>query len=63
MLSSLTAEESEAVPWFRVVAANGVISSLKLGAVGRLQIERLRAEGVEVSMRNKIVDFEQVRWG
>src|ERR1043165_3524497 len=44
ILATLTAEESEKLPWFRVVAANGVVSSTKLGAVGRRQIERLRAE-------------------
>ena len=36
-LSSLTSEESEELPWFRVVAANGAISTVKLGALGRRQ--------------------------
>lgn len=63
VLATLTPEESEGVPWFRVVAANGVIGSLKLGAVGRRQIQRLDAEGVAVSPRNKIVDFPSVAWG
>src|SRR4051794_39340841 len=57
ILASLTVEESERVPWFRVVAANGVVSSTKLGAVGRRQIERLRSEGVKVTPRNKVEDF------
>ena len=62
VLATLSDEESARLPWFRVVAANGVVSSMKLGAVGRRQIERLRAEGVEVSMRNKIVSFHEVAW-
>jgi methylated-DNA-protein-cysteine methyltransferase-like protein len=61
-LSSLTAEESGTLPWFRVVAANGVVSTVKLGAVGRRQIARLRAEGVAVTPRNKIEEFEAVVW-
>ena len=35
---------------------------MKLGAVGHRQIERLRSEGVEVSLRNKVVNFESVVW-
>jgi methylated-DNA-protein-cysteine methyltransferase-like protein len=62
VLARLTAEESERLPWFRVVAANGVVSTIKLGAVGRRQIERLRAEGVEVTLRNKVADFRGVAW-
>src|SRR5437879_5695576 len=46
VMARLTPEESQALPWFRVVAAKGVVSTTKLGAVGRRQIERLRAEGV-----------------
>ncbi len=62
VLATLPAEESEKLPWFRVVAANGVISSMKLGAVGRRQIERLRAEGVAISPQNKVIDFESAAW-
>jgi methylated-DNA-protein-cysteine methyltransferase related protein len=62
ILARFTAEESVRLPWFRVVAANGVISSLKLGAVGRKQIERLRVEGVLVTARSKVVDFAEIVW-
>jgi methylated-DNA-protein-cysteine methyltransferase-like protein len=62
ILATLTAEESERLPWFRVVAANGIVSSTKLGAVGRRQIRRLRDEGVAVSPRNKVEDFRVVAW-
>jgi methylated-DNA-protein-cysteine methyltransferase related protein len=61
VLATLTAEQSARLPWFRVVAANGVVSSIKLGAVGRRQIRRLRAEGVAVS-RNRVEDFAVVAW-
>ena len=62
ILATLTAEESERLPWFRVVAANGVVSSTKLGAVGRRQIERLRAEGIAVTPPNKVEDFHVIAW-
>lgn len=62
VLARLTAEESEQVPWFRVVAAHGVVSSTKLGKVGREQIKRLRAEGVAVTPRNKVEDFAGLAW-
>ena len=62
VLATLTAEESAGLPWFRVVAAGGVVSSTKRGAVGRRQIERLRAEGVAVTLRNKVVDFPRIAW-
>lgn len=61
-LSSLTAEESKQYPWFRVVGANGIISTIKLGSVGRRQIARLRAEGVAVTPRNKVEDFRIIIW-
>jgi methylated-DNA-protein-cysteine methyltransferase-like protein len=62
ILSTLTVEESERLPWFRVVAADGVVSSMKLRAVGRRQIARLRAEGVAVTPRNKVEDFRMIAW-
>jgi methylated-DNA-protein-cysteine methyltransferase related protein len=62
VLATFTEEESESLPWFRVVAANGVVSSTKLGAVGRRQIARLRAEGVSVTLRNKVAEFDRVVW-
>ena len=62
VLARFTPEESATLPWFRVVAANGVISTMKLGAVGRRQIARLRADGVAVTPRNKIADFDTVFW-
>jgi methylated-DNA-protein-cysteine methyltransferase-like protein len=62
ILARLTHDESRRLPWFRVVGASGVVSTMKLGAVGRRQIARLRAEGVPVTPRNKVEDFHVVAW-
>lgn len=62
ILATLTAEESGRLPWFRVVAANGIVSTTKLGAVGRRQITRLRAEGVAITSGNKVEDFAVLAW-
>ena len=62
ILATLTAEEAARLPWFRVVAANGVVSSTKRRAVGRRQIERLRADGVSVNSRNTVEDFSVLAW-
>src|SRR5262249_55945690 len=62
VMAALTPNESRRLPWFRVVAANGVISTIKLGSVGRRQIARLRAEGVMVTHGNKVEDFNAVVW-
>jgi methylated-DNA-protein-cysteine methyltransferase-like protein len=60
VLSHLTREDAESVPWHRVVGAGGVISTLKLGAVGRRQVERLEAEGLTVNARGRIAGFDEV---
>lgn len=60
VMSSL--EPGECDNWFRVVGANGTVSTMKLGAVGRRQIARLRAEGVEVTARKRVAEFESVVW-
>lgn len=62
VLATLSAKESKRLPWFRVVGANGVVSTMKLGLVGRRQIARLRAEGVAVTLRNRVEDFRVVAW-
>jgi methylated-DNA-protein-cysteine methyltransferase-like protein len=62
VLARLTDEESEGLPWFRVVAAKGIVSSTKLGAVGRKQIERLSAEGISITARNKVEEFASIVW-
>ena len=55
VLAHLTREDADSIPWHRVVGAGGVLSTLKLGAVGRRQVERLEAEGHTISARGKIV--------
>jgi alkylated DNA nucleotide flippase Atl1 len=62
VLARLTAEESAQLPWFRVVAANGIVSSTKRGNVGRRQIACLQAEGIVVTARNKVAEFSAVAW-
>ena len=62
VLATLTHDESRQLPWFRVVAANGFVSTTKLGSVGRRQIARLRTEGVGVTPRNKVEDFRVIAW-
>jgi methylated-DNA-protein-cysteine methyltransferase-like protein len=62
VMASLTPKESRQLPWFRVVAANGVVSTIKLGSVGRRQIARLRGEGIAVTPRNRIEDFRNISW-
>ena len=62
VLATFTREESKRLPWFRVVAANGFVSTTKLVSVGRRQIARLRAEGVAVTPRNKVEDFRVIAW-
>ena len=62
VLARLTDEESAVTPWFRVVGAGGFVSTTKLGAVGRRQIARLHAEGVAVTLRNRVEEFEMVIW-
>ena len=49
ILSGLTQEECEAVPWYRVVAKNGYISSLKLGFKGQVQREKLTKDGYNLN--------------
>ncbi len=45
ILSGLSVAECEIVPWYRVVAKDGFIASLKLGAKGIQQRLQLQAEG------------------
>jgi len=62
VLATFTPDESKRLPWFRVVGANGFVSTTKLGSVGRRQIMRLRAEGIAVSSGNKVEDFDVLIW-
>jgi methylated-DNA-protein-cysteine methyltransferase related protein len=48
MLSGMPQSEWETLPWHRVVAKDGYISSLKLGAKGMIQKQLLLEENVEI---------------
>ena len=48
------------LPWHRVIAAGGRISLPELSASGRLQRERLQAEGIEV--HNQRVSLARYGW-
>jgi len=56
ILSGLTQDECDAVPWYRVVAKSGFISSLKLGFKGQVQREKLTKEGY--TLNGDFVDME-----
>ena len=62
ILARFSPEESATLPWFRVVAAGGAVSTMKLGATGRRQVALLREEGVAVTPRNTVADFASVVW-
>lgn len=59
ILANLTPEESASLPWHRVVAAGGKISSFKRQGVGRRQVEKLGKEGIAVSPAGRIEAFEE----
>lgn len=60
ILSGMTELEMQKYPWQRVVNKQGYISALKLGFKGNLQIELLRAEGVEIA--ETTVDMNKYAW-
>ena len=58
VMSSLTAEESETVPWHRVVSSEGRLSQKMPAAVSRRQRQRLEAEGMKVNAKGFIQDSD-----
>ena len=60
ILSGMKQEEWELIPWYRVVAKNGHIASMKLGFKGQLQKEILLQEGYELDQDT--VNIEKHRW-
>ena len=54
VLGSLTDEESAALPWHRVVGANGRISPSMPPKIARRQRTRLQAEGMTVNAKGFI---------
>jgi methylated-DNA-protein-cysteine methyltransferase-like protein len=62
ILSGMSKNEWNEIPWHRVVAKNGYISSLKLGEKGLLQKQILLSENYEinddkVNMEKHLVQF------
>ena len=60
ILSGMTEAEMTEVPWYRVVAKDGYISSLKLGPKGLLQKQLLESEGYDLIEDH--VDIQKHLW-
>ena len=60
ILATLTFEEQQELPWHRVVADKGAITASKLKARHRVQIEKLQQEGVKLTAKNKIENFDEL---
>ena len=60
ILTGLTEAEMKAIPWYRVIAKSGHISSLKLGTKGLLQKELLIKENYEIE--NDKVNMDKHLW-
>jgi methylated-DNA-protein-cysteine methyltransferase-like protein len=58
VMSRLTEEESERLPWHRVVGADARISPKMDAELARVQRERLEKEGMKVNERGFILDDE-----
>jgi methylated-DNA-protein-cysteine methyltransferase related protein len=59
ILTMLSMEEKESIPWYRVVSDSGAISAPKTSKAIE-QIEKLAAEGIQIDRAKKIVDFDRV---
>jgi methylated-DNA-protein-cysteine methyltransferase related protein len=59
ILTMLSPEEKDDIPWQRMVADGGAISAPKTAKAAE-QIECLATEGIEVNKSKKIIDFEAV---
>lgn len=59
ILSQLSDEERDRVPWHRVVGEKGKVSTTSAGRANE-QATRLLAEGVEIDSRDVVVDFERL---
>ena len=60
ILSGMSQTEWDLCPWYRVVAKNGFISSLKLGAKGLIQKTLLEEEGYNII--GDCVDLHKHLW-
>ncbi|MDJ0625472.1 MAG: MGMT family protein [Candidatus Caenarcaniphilales bacterium] len=60
VLTGMNEEEMKLVPWYRVVAKDGFISSLKLGMKGHIQKKLLLREGYKLN--GDKVDMNEHLW-
>jgi methylated-DNA-protein-cysteine methyltransferase related protein len=60
ILTTLSLEEKLELPWYRVVAEKGAISLSKLTDRHHAQIEYLKAEGIQFTAKNYVVDFDEL---
>jgi methylated-DNA-protein-cysteine methyltransferase related protein len=60
ILTTLSLEEKSQLPWYRVVAKKGAISLSKLTARHHSQIEYLKEEGIQLTAKNHVVDFDKL---
>ena len=60
ILATLTFEEKQELPWHRVVADQGAITVSKLNARHRVQIEKLKQDGVKLTAQNTIENFDKL---
>lgn len=54
IMNSFMEEEMQNIPWYRVVAKDGYISSLKLGRKGKIQKTILEREGYSMIDNDKV---------
>jgi methylated-DNA-protein-cysteine methyltransferase related protein len=59
ILTMLSLEEKDRIPWHRVVSDSGTISAPKTSKALE-QIEKLAAEGMQIDRAQKIIDFDRV---
>jgi methylated-DNA-protein-cysteine methyltransferase related protein len=60
ILTMQNPEERLALPWYRVVADRGAISLGKLNARHHAQIEYLQQEGIQITAKNRIENFDKL---
>jgi methylated-DNA-protein-cysteine methyltransferase related protein len=59
ILTMLSLDEQDRIPWHRVVSERGVISTPKTSKAVE-QIEKLVSEGIQIDRAQKIIDFDRV---
>lgn len=58
VMSRLTEEEADALPWHRVVSADARLSPKMDGALSTMQRRRLRSEGLKINAAGYIQDAD-----